>query len=167
MNVDELLDAAKPQTRTVPVCLDGTIAEPLEDLRARWAALASAGGDTLAPSPELAEVKAQIKALEDKADAATKHIVVQSIGGRAWRKLVAEHPPTDPQYLWDLDTFPPAAVAACCVDPQLTVEQAERLADVLTDGQWDKLYKTVLLVNRGDDLIPKYGPGIGLLPTSE
>lgn len=69
------------------------------------------------------------------------------IGREAWEQMVDDHQPTDEQQdehkqeqidantpallvtslRWNPDSFPPALIAASCIDPVITLEQAEHL----------------------------------------
>lgn len=56
---------------------------------------------------------------------------IQAISTTAYDKLVAAHPPTNKQRergdVYDIDTFGPALIAACSLEPRLTVEEASEL----------------------------------------
>lgn len=167
-SIDDVLGQVKAATRTVRICLDGTLAGPLEQLRERWAELAGAHPGMGAP-PEVAAVIDQIRELEAQADAATVEFQVRSIGAKAWRRLGAEHPPPDNNldgWRWNMETFIPAALAASCTDPAMTDTQADQLVERLSNGQLQKLWAAVLEVNAGDDLIPKFGPATVETPSS-
>lgn len=51
----------------------------------------------------------------------------QALSRRRYRELIDAHPPKDKTGEWNPDTFPPALIAACSVEPKLTTEQAERI----------------------------------------
>ena len=78
-----------------------------------------------------------------------------------WRGLVEDHPPTDKQreqnkYLdYNPDTFPPVAVAASCVDPELTVEDAGWLREHLPRLEFDRLFEAAFQVSVGGGDLPK------------
>ena len=58
-------------------------------------------------------------------------VKIRAIGSTAYDKLVAANPPNRVQRergdTWNIDTFAPALIAACCVEPQLTLEQATEI----------------------------------------
>lgn len=76
-------------------------------------------------------------------------VLIRSIGRKPWEKLIEGHPATDEQQndfvqqqlrqgvppsraerlRWNHETFPPAAIAACLVDPVLTIDQAQEIWD--------------------------------------
>lgn len=150
LTFDHLIGKKKPLTKTVPVVLDPDLAEEYEEVR-RAADLAHA---RVSVSPDNAEAHAQLL----EADAALQQLrqrlvdedaVVtfrfRGIGRAAYEKLVDLHPATAEQRMkaksqgitdglaWNTDTLPPALVAACCVEPPMTQEEAARL---WSDPNW-------------------------------
>jgi hypothetical protein len=160
-DIDEVLAGIKPAQRTVPVCIDGTLGELLDEAKAEWADAVE--GSVAVGNPAVSAALDRIRDLEAQAESATVEFTVRNIGRKAWRKLITEHPPpADDLEGWrfDPETFPVAALAASCVDPVMTLEQADLLAAKLSDGQFQKLSAAVFDVNVGDDLIPKFAPAL-------
>ena len=58
-------------------------------------------------------------------------VLFKALGARDYDKLLGEHPPTPKQKLegqsYNLDTFGPALIAAVCVDPDLTEDEAKAI----------------------------------------
>lgn len=169
-SIDEILAGAVAARRTVLVCFRGDLIEELEQAAAEWDAAVkadqgNAAANGLAGPAALARFRDAVAA----ADASRVPFTVTDIGG-AWGKLAREHPPTLEDTLegwkWDPDLFPPAALAACCLDPVMTVEQATGVAEKLRDGEWAKLYGAVLALNVADDLIPKLSRSTDVTPDS-
>ena len=109
---------------------------------------------------------AQVRELEAEMDAAKVPFKFRSIGRRAWMDLARDYPPTDQQLNderkradhvgerpMDLEhnpeTFPPAAIAASLVDPEMTVEQVRQLELDLTLSQWLLLWNKCVEANAG------------------
>jgi hypothetical protein len=141
-----------PAQRTVLVCFDGTIATEIDDLTVK---LADYEGDD-AGATALAE---RLASLHEQVKAKARPFVVQAIGDR-WRDVVDQHPPTPEQAMMGLgfngDTLPPAGVAACCVSPAMTLEQATWMFENLALGQWRRLWNAVLDLNvAGEDGLGK------------
>lgn len=79
---------------------------------------------------------------------------LRTVGRTGWEKILDDHPATDEQQAahkqmqiedgvspllasslrWNTDTFPPALIAASCVEPAMTVQQAQAMWD---DPDWD------------------------------
>lgn len=83
----------------------------------------------------------------------------QAIGMRNYDKLVAKHPPKPDQRAegasFDMDTFAPALIAACSVEPELTVEDARAIweSDTWSRGDVMVLFRNAVeLNNRGLDV---------------
>lgn len=167
MDIEDLLSMATAPRRTVAICVRGDLVIRAEDLRTRWQAAVDYDRDHNTPStaPVLWD---QLAEVEHEAKAATVDFTVQAISSTVWRRLVAEHPPPrDEGWLWDPETFPVAALAACCVEPAMTEDHAGELADKLSNGQWQKLFTAVMTVNVGDDLVPFFATATDDPPATE
>lgn len=104
-----------------------------------------------------------------------------SIGRAGWEKVLDDHQATDeqqaehrhaqvardvPQLLitslrWNRDTFPPALIAASCIEPEMTVAQAQALWD---DPAWsavecNKLFESAKVAN--DPLLEETRASLG------
>lgn len=158
MNVDELIATAQHRTEVVRICARG-------DLVARHAEAVHALGDathaddSLAGSPEITSAAGEVVSIEAEMEAATVEFTIGSVSRKRWADLLAKHPPSKEQRRAGLDhdpvTFPVAAIAACCKDPEMTVEQSERLADVLPPGEWVKLWSAAFRLNITETPFPK------------
>src|SRR3954471_16505238 len=55
----------------------------------------------------------------------------QAIGMREYDRLVSKHPPKPEQRVdgasFDIDTFAPALISACAVDPEITLAEAKEI----------------------------------------
>lgn len=112
-----------------------------------------------------------LKAAQDRADEAREavresavEVVMRSIGRARWDELMQAHPPTEAQkektkresgdpnaFLeFNLDTFPPVAIAASCVQPEMTAEQATELwnSETWNEAECARLLQMALTVNR-------------------
>ena len=167
-DIEEVLGRVVRAERTVEVCVRGDLAEKVRQLHEELAAAMLY--DLEHNEPDTApEVRDRIDEAKAEADTATVTFKVQGIPSSEWRRLVAEHPPADDDldgWRWNLETFPPAALAAACLDPVMNEVQADRLAGALSDAQWQKLWNAVLAVNLADD-VPKFASGTAGLGTSE
>jgi hypothetical protein len=83
----------------------------------------------------------------------------QAIGMRAYDKLVAKHPPKPDQRAegssFDIDTFAPALIAACSVDPEISPSEAKAIWDSEDWSRGDVMVlfrNAVELNNRGLDV---------------
>jgi hypothetical protein len=153
--IDEVIAGIKPPEGTVPLCLRGDLQAQWEDLerqlqtsqqteRASLAGNSSAARDLLQQMDEIAEEMRDHERI----------FRFRGLSHRAYSDLYAAHRlPQEEIEEGDTEginrqTFPVALVAACCVDPAMTVAQAEKLCDAVTDGQWEELFVGARRVNR-------------------
>jgi hypothetical protein len=100
--------------------------------------------------------------MEELARTMREHEVVfrfQGLSSKAYSDLLVQHKAPDDQQddavdglNWD--TYPTALIAACAVDPKMTLEKAEELCDTVTHRQWDDLFATALACNRNQVSVP-------------
>lgn len=83
----------------------------------------------------------------------------QAIGMRAYDNLVAKHPPKPDQRAegssFNMDTFAPALIAACAVEPEISLEEAKQIwdSDDWSRGDVMVLFRNAVeLNNRGLDV---------------
>lgn len=150
----QALEKAQPRTATVRLSLRGDLAREHERLEQKLAEAQRYDEQHNEPdrAPEIAE---QIVAVEAEMRDAEVEFVLTSIGKRAWSDLLAQFPPSDEERKQGLDhdpeKFPSAAIAASLTEPSdVTPEGVDQLADVLTVGQWMRLWTACLNANLGD-----------------
>ena len=109
--------------------------------------------------PEAPAIRARIAALEDEIGASEFTFTFKALPRGAYIALVKDHPAraedTAAGLPFNADTFTPALLAACAVEPVLSVADAEKVCDTLSAGQFDKVWTAVVAVNLGDDAAPK------------
>lgn len=160
----DIISSATPADEVVPICVAGAlIAEhqrldrELEELQlqresgARETRKLSGGGS----DPAEDRLAKRILKLEAETKANTFDFVFRKLNKNAWRDLMEEYGPRqgkERQERWNPDTFPAAAVRACCVSPE-GMDDPEKFQafwdDVLNDGQRDDLFRGALRVNEG------------------
>lgn len=164
--------AWKPTVEAVRICLDADLVLQIQALEEDLAE--AQREDTVtnrAPqAPALAE-----RILTLKADAAASEVEFRfrSLGRRAYTDLLRAHPPTAQQkadagdgvtVLWNVDTYPPALLHACCVTPaDTTLPWWQDLWDTWGVGQAERLWKACLAANAGVAEVPKARAAYGLI----
>jgi hypothetical protein len=158
--------AAAPRELVARILLRHDLSELHAEADAELQALIASHGDEIG-NPALIAKKDEVLALEAEIDASLISFRFRALSARDWRVLTAAHPPTkqqktaNEQATLDEDSFWPAAVAACLVDPALTVDQVLELeSSVLTSDQWDALKATCLTVNRAGDPGKSWAAGL-------
>ena len=168
--IDDLIATAAPRTGEVTVCGRGDLVAAHRELVQRLHATV-VDDDSLEATPDAARaaIAEEIVAVEAAMEASRVTIKVQSIGGR-WADLLRDNGPTGDQRLLGYDnnpdTFQPAAIAACAVEPPITLDQARKMRDRLDEGEWGALYSTVQNVNRTRMPNPKLAAATELLRPS-
>lgn len=159
---NEVRSRVKPRVATVKVLLGADdlpdqyekLDEELREVVSRSAA------DSLDQVNEITAIRDQMAELSARMDAESTVFKFQALPRTEWRKLIADHPPSreiqkkNPRAEWDPVTFMPAALSACCVDPEMTVDEAAELMDMLTEAQFNDVWITCYSVNVRSD-IPK------------
>jgi hypothetical protein len=154
---DEVLAQVRPKTTTVRVCLRGDLLARHEELEHQLAEAQRLDEteNRIAQAPQVAR---EIEALEAELTETETSFTFAAIGFKAWTDLVADHPPRDEDredgYDFNQATFPQVAIAASAVSPKMTVEQVERLFEVLNRGQLQPLIGAALLVNVQGTSVP-------------
>ena len=141
----DVVARVKPTRMTVAVCVDGDLSAEIERLEAE---LAKVDTDTISGGRKLAK---RIADLREQAVDSQVEFTFQSIGRTAWADLIAKHPPDDKMLRLGLDhdpgTFLPEAIAVSCVEPELTVEDVEALAEKLNFSQFNLLRDACFVAN--------------------
>ncbi|WP_326828674.1 hypothetical protein OIE13_22300 [Streptosporangium sp. NBC_01810] len=152
----DIKSKARLPEKLVPLYL-GSLQAEFEDLERQLdeerakpnpGTLASAGR-----TPEEIKLAEAIEDLRQEMQADVTVFRLRALPKGKWTSLMAKHPPRtedrEEGNAYNMETGPIAAVAACCVDPQMSVPEVEELVDeMLTQGQWDALWSTVFYLNR-------------------
>jgi hypothetical protein len=110
-----------------------------------------AAGDVM-HDPTASGLVDELRAVEEKIAASVKTFRFQGIGHEPWQDLKRKYPPTPEQREAgddvNLTRWSPAVVAACSLDPKVTVPQAETMMRKLPPGEFDKLLIAVREANQ-------------------
>ena len=110
--------------------------------------------------PLAPQIASKIRDLEDQIRDAEVEFRFRGVGRKTLTDLTAAHPATAEQQEqvggdglrmeWNPDTYPPALVAASCVQPAgVTVERAAHAYETWSHGQWSKLWRACISANMG------------------
>lgn len=176
LDFEELLERKRPTTAELPMALDADVAEAHATALAAYEVARTVAADNPNQKSSQDALREAEAALEEAASALAKAVVTfrfQGLGANEYDALVDEHQATEDQKrkarqanqpipVTNEDTFPPALVAACCVDPPMTYEQAVSL---WKDGKWNHrelrdLFDAAWGVSRGRR-VPQLGKGFG------
>lgn len=171
--IDKLLAKAKLETIEVHIVLNRELLTEYEAAIAEYAdaeearerrkkKFGDAGGLMSEEDPAEALADKLIE-LQDaiEADKADNVFRFQKMPYEKFREVIEAHPPTDeikernPYLDHDPNQAAPFLVAGSCIDPQMDVEHAQQLRDLLPEGEWAKLYEAAIRANRSGVVIPK------------
>jgi hypothetical protein len=165
-NIEDYISEAKKPQRTVTLCLRGDLQQAWEELQRQLRAAQDADGGTLSGPDDARELVGRMDTIAEEMRVHERAFRFRGLGHPEYRALIEAHrvpeedaTPGNEGINWD--TFPAALIAACCVDPPMTVAQAERLCAAVTDGQWDALFEGARAVNRSLVNVPPTLSGFG------
>lgn len=153
----DVLKAAEPMERTVKVCVAGDLvadydAAVAEMERAQQASDSITGRLSARTDGHetVAALARKVRDLETAMSERTFTFRFRAVSGKRWSDLLAEHASKDKNKLFNADTFVPAVIADCCIDPEGfdDVEVVAELFDKLTAGQQSDLFEAVWEVNQ-------------------
>ncbi len=136
------LKKKKPLEATVPVCLDSALLTTANRAAVDFEKAVLEGR----PKEQLEALEAAMVAAQEAANEETIVMKFKSPGRVKYEELLMEHPPTEEQLAeysaaygadakapYNGDTFGPALIALCCVEPKMT----EAEAWILFEGEQD------------------------------
>lgn len=171
--------ASRPR-RTVPVVLDGDLAQRIEALLDEIEELSAPtdGGDkrlgtkAKAPTPRLAEAKSELDALYQQAEGSTLFIVLEGLQGTVWRAMIPQYKvpkddetrsPWGPEGV-DRIAMEEPLIRACVIGHRAThdadeilplpAETLDWLLDFATTSQKETLFLAGWVCSRADDAVP-------------
>lgn len=154
MSLDAIRAKAKPSQTSITLFLDGEIDTELRRLVADLQALEAT--DSLGGDPERTRIEDAIEACGERGEASKQVFVLRTVDANRWDIIQREHPARDEREQVNLETFPPAILAECLVGPKLTAGEVRELKSLITSGQWEELWGTCYLLNKGmNSSIPK------------
>jgi hypothetical protein len=154
-DISELLAGASPREVTVPVCLAGDVGAELEALEAELGELGEWKQTSLGEVNPAYEVQERLTVARERARDAAVEFRFRALGHRAYSNLLAAHPaPEGSKEPYDAETFLPAMLVACCIEPSLTLAQVNQLLDKVNDGTARTLFAAALAVNEEPSPVP-------------
>jgi hypothetical protein len=154
--IAEVLGKFRPRELVVSLCLAGDLVAEHAQLDAELSALKSWAPTGLGDTDPRKQIADRIAQLEDQMKAAEVEFRFRAVSRLAWSDLLAAHPPRKDrkEQVFNADGFEPALLAACCVDPVMTVDQAAELLGMVSDGQAATLFTGGWTVNEEQTPVP-------------
>lgn len=157
-DIDDFLEGLKLPEAEVPIVMRGDLQSRFEELdRDLNAARRKPEDDSLAASGgEVRRLAEEIEALREEMQEHVRVFLLRALPRKAWSDLAKEHKPRkqDAPADFNRDTFPVAALAACSVKPSLNEQQAGKVIDHITQGQWQTLWDKIMELNGGSGDVP-------------
>jgi hypothetical protein len=154
-SVGDILASARLRETEVRLCLSGDLAADADRLQAQLDAmpvrLAAGSLADVDPRTAIEAELAEIHALMRENMATFRF---RALGRKAWSDLIAEHPGRTDDERWNADTFGPALVAACAIEPEMTVEDVEAVYEVINADQRADLWAAAYGANVGETRVP-------------
>lgn len=158
-DIEDIIASAKLPEKTITLCLRGDLQAQWEDLERKLQQAETQTTDTLAGDPEAQRIAEKMEQIAAQMREHERTFLFRALGSIEYSNLLAANKAPDDKRDESVDgldwtTYPTALIAACAVDPAMTLDQAERLSAVLTNRQWDDLFRTALACNRSSVDVP-------------
>jgi hypothetical protein len=151
--IDEIRKLRQPRTHTVGLPLDQEILARIEqlegDLRRAEKLDASQNRD-----PEAPAIAAELDELRGEAEGSIVAFTFQELPRKRYRAILEAHPDPTGKAAFDAEAAAPALIAACCIEPAMTLADAEAIWDEWSAIATTILYGAALMVNEGQTKIP-------------
>lgn len=159
MDIEQIIAGARRPETTVPLCTRG-------DLQAVWERLdrdfdyadkqitdeVTEGGSPA----EAVKIAQQMEEVRREMRASLVIFTLRGMSRARWQELVRANPPIEGVDEGEVNEegFVTAMISECAVEPSMTVGQAGRLRDELTDGQWQELATATWQLNKSMITVP-------------
>lgn len=172
---DEIIRLRKPNEKSVEILLEPTLKEAIEQKQAEVdyaVRMEGRKGKTL-NTKGAAALQEELDKLIDEAQSETVTFRFRDIGRKRLDALVLAHPPTDEmKQQWkdegnagvlgyNLETFPPALIAATAIEPEISLADAQRICDEWGGGDIEALFYGALAACKERTSIPLSKRGFG------
>lgn len=153
MDIEQIIAGARRPETTVPLCMRGDLQAVWEQLDRDFDAADKAITEevTAGGSPVLAvKIAKQMEEVQREMQASTVIFTLRGMSRTSWQELVKANPPIEGVDEGEVneEEFVTAMIAECSTEPVMTVEQAGRLRDQITDGQWQELATAAWQLNK-------------------
>ena len=149
-DLDSWLDGYEAMVVEAKVVQKAALISEHTRLEQAWIAAKTGAADVM-HDPAVSEAEAALRACEAQIAASEKAFRFTGIGHEAWQNIKRKHPPTQAQSLEgdevNLEAWAPEVVAACSLEPKITLPQAQTMMRKLPPGEFEKLFLAVRQAN--------------------
>lgn len=146
-----------PDRKEVRVCFNRELLYEFEQAHTELARLKESDEGMLDVADAVTAAELRVEDLKEQIRAAQKTLVFESIGTKPWRDLLSEHPPIGEHRNvvtilglpldYNPDSFVPIAISKTCVEPEISLEQAEWFCSSFPVSEVDRVFGAVLTCN--------------------
>lgn len=155
LDIVDILGRIRRPERVVELCLDGTMVAEHDDLTRQLADVQRESAVTMAGTGRAVELAQAIRDLEQRMAAAKVPFRVRGLSAHERQQWLDAHPARDgKQELFNPETGAAPLIAACAVNPVMSVEQATVLYEQLGTGQFDQLFAACWEATSSDGAVP-------------
>lgn len=156
LGIEDILGQIKRPEKTFRLCLRADLQSEWEEADRQVKLAEREAVNSLAGTSKRArDLAGRVRELEQEMEAATTTLVLRGISSKRFSDLLAKHPARKGEdEAFNPDTFGVALLAASAAQPEMSEEQAGRLVDSITSGQWNDLFNACWLLNRASVDVP-------------
>ena len=154
LSIDEIIGAARLPESTVRLCLNPDLNSEHQRIEADLLALGEFVPTSMADTDPRLPLAQALRGIESRMAEAQVTFVFRALGRRKYRELQDAHPGKAADERFDIDTFSRALIAACAVDPEMSEVDVDRLADILSNAEYESLFMACYTVNEGATSVP-------------
>ena len=163
--IAEIRRLKTPARKTVTIVLDDAAAAEIADLEKKLAEAEAFDADHNA-APTAPAVEEQLEQARDEFREMIVEFTFEAMGRKAYDELVDAHPPTPKQkedgYSYNPETHAAALIVASCIDPEMSLADAQAIWEEWGTAEAQLLYMTAVAVNAaGERRVPKSVLGTG------
>ncbi|GAA0403098.1 hypothetical protein GCM10009530_63860 [Microbispora corallina] len=156
LGIEDILGKIQRPERAFRLCLRADLQSQWEETERLLKLAERESTNSLAGNTKkVRDLAKQCRALEQEMETATVTLLLRGISSKKFSDLLAAHPARKGQdEAFNAETFGVALLAASAATPEMNEEQAGRLVDSITSGQWNDLFNTCWLLNRSSVDVP-------------
>lgn len=152
-SIDEIMALRKPRTEEFWLPLDNDVLAEISEVE-QLLAKARRDDERLNRIPEAPALQERLDGLHEAASEAAARFVCRELPRKQYRDLIRRHPPVEDGRRWNDETFAPELIAACYVDPAISLDQAQAIWETWSDYATSALFGAAIIANEGPSKIP-------------
>lgn len=173
-SIEEIMERRKPRTESAWVPLDAEVLNRISELETQIPMEERRDERRTDRAPVAPQLREELEGLREHAHESAVQFTFEALGRKAYRDLIDEHPPQDEDRerakaqfgdqrmaRWHSDTFVPALMAACAVEPEMDLEHAQRIWDEWDMAVAELIGGMAIAANEGETKVPPFVRGTG------